>query len=243
MNTATNRTLRRGLLLAMPCLATSLYSEVLVNLDATALPVGPLNLWTNAGSLAGDFAADAGGDPRVETISGVKAVTLAGNADFFIGPIAPAAVTGVNPNRSIEVWAYNPEIAGEETLVSWGRRGGGDGTNLAFNYGNNGSFGAVGHWGAPDIGWNDGGGAPAAGVWHHLVYTYDGGGAPGAGTTRVYADGVLMNSEALGSLSTHAGFPILIGAQSNADAPNAPQGFNSGLSIAKVRVHDVSTLR
>jgi len=111
-------------------------------------------------------------------------------------------------------------------------------TYLAFNYGNNGNFGAVGHWGAPDLGWDNGGGAPAAGIWHYIVYTYDGGGADGVGTTRVYSDGVLQNSEFLGTLNTHDGHAFVIGGQ-NDDAGN-PAGFNSGLSIAKIRVHDVA---
>ena len=59
-----------------------------------------------------------------------------------------------------------------------------------------------------------------------------------AGTTRVYADGVLLNSEVHGNLNTHDGFPFVIGAQNN-DA-GTPAGFNQGLSIARVRVHDVA---
>lgn len=234
MKQRTNLTLCRRLLLTLPCLATSLHAAVLVNLDATALPLGPLPTWTNTGITSGDFTAT--GSPTVANVAGIKAVTFANGADFYSGPVAPSSLAGVNPNRTIEVWAYNPDIVGEETLVAWGRRGGGDGTNLAFNYGNNSAFGAVGHWGGADLGWNNAGGAPAAGVWHYLVYTYDGGGAAGSGTTRVYADGVLQNSEFLGTLNTHDGLPFVIAGQNN-DA-GTPAGFNSGLSIARVRVHD-----
>ncbi len=51
----------------------------------------------------------------------------------------------------------NPSIASEETIVSWGKRGGPEGTNMAFNYGNDGRYGAVGHWGGDtfDVGWID----------------------------------------------------------------------------------------
>ena len=86
---------------------------------------------------------------------------------------------------------------------------------MSFNYGFQNQFGAVGHWGAagPDMGWNDAGGAPQAGVWHHLVYTYDG------QTTRVYSDGVLQNSEALGAgvINTHANLPINLATQIETD--------------------------
>ena len=221
----------RLLLLSLPSLAATLHAGVLVNLDATALPAGPITSWTNTGSLGGSFAAT--GAPAVAVTDGVKGVNLEG--DYFVGPAAPAAVTGVNPNRSIEVWSYNATLTGEETMVAWGRRGGGDGTNIAFNYSTDAGYGAVGHWGAgPDIGWN---GAPAAGVWHYLVYTYDGGGVAGAGTCRVYADGVLKNSEVQGALNTHGPpLPFILGGQN--DPTGNPLVFNSGLTLGRIRVHD-----
>ena len=68
--------------------------------------------------------------------------------------------------------------AGEETILAWGKRGGGCGTNMSFNYGNSPDFGAVGHWCGQDIGWQNPGDpiekVPAPGVWHHLAHTYDG---------------------------------------------------------------------
>ncbi len=216
-------------------LSGSMFAGVLVNLDATALPVGPVSTWSNTGTATGDFTAT--GTPEVTSILGVKGVTLAGNGQYFAGPIAPSSIAGVNPNRSIEAWVYNPAVADEETIIAWGHRGGGDGTNMSFNYGSNGSYGAVGHWGGgPDVGWVTTGGAPAAGTWHYLVYTYDGGGQAGQGTTRVYADGVLMNSEFHGNLNTHDGDPFVVGGQNQSAA--TPGGFNSGFTLARVRVHD-----
>ncbi|MEZ5327160.1 MAG: hypothetical protein R3F19_19090 [Verrucomicrobiales bacterium] len=73
----------------------------------------------------------------VEEIDGVKGVTLDGDSDWYVGPSAPSSVTGAT-SRTIEAWVYNPEIAGEETVFSWGRRGGPDGTNVSFNHGSNG---------------------------------------------------------------------------------------------------------
>ena len=66
---------------------------------------------------------------------------------------------------------------------------------MSFNYGVNGSYGAVGHWGGgPDLGWIDNNntpGAPAANKWHHLVYTFD------EEVYRVYADGQLWNEQSV----------------------------------------------
>src|SRR5688500_11828560 len=196
-----------------------------VNMDATTAAVGTINVITNRGSLGGVFEARgaAATVPRVNIAgsSGARGIQFDGG-DYMqhaatpggaLVP-APAGVVGLDPTRSIEVWAFNPAIADEETLVSWGRRGGPDGSNMSFNYGANANFGAVGHWGAgPDLGWNSGGGAPQAGRWHYLVYTYDG------TTTRVYANGVLQNSEVLGQfvINTHTNTPICLGTQLDAD--------------------------
>ncbi|MDG2125674.1 MAG: PEP-CTERM sorting domain-containing protein, partial [Verrucomicrobiales bacterium] len=135
-------------------------------------------------------------------------------------------------------WVLNPSIATEETVLSWGKRGGGEGTNASFNYGNHGTFGALGQWGAPDMGFDDAGGAPAAGEWHHIAWTFDG------ATTRVYSDGVLLNSEVLapGTINTHGGTPITVGSQfegGSADqAPIFTGALRGTLTVGKVRVHD-----
>ncbi|RFC52265.1 MAG: Concanavalin A-like lectin/glucanases superfamily protein/PA14 domain-containing protein [Verrucomicrobia bacterium] len=235
MNYTNKRSHLRGLLLTLPCLAVSAHAGLLVELNSLTLPLGPIASWENTGTLPGGFTS--AGAPQVTMVDGIKAVTLGGGGDYLVGPIAPDEIGGVNPNRSVEVWAFNPSIAGEETLVAWGNRGGGDGTNFSFNYGADVTWGAAGQWGGgPDIGWNMVGGAPSAGTWHYLVITSDGGGAVGAGTTRVYADGVLRNSEFHGNLNTHLGNNILIGGQNQSLL--VPGGFNSGLSIAKVRIHD-----
>src|SRR5436189_1758186 len=114
-----------------------LEAAVLVNLDATSLPAGNLPTWTNTGSLAGNFASGGAtvpaAGPVTPTAAGggatVNAVTFTGSASFYSGPIAPNGIGGQGA-RSIEVWAMNPATADEESLVSWGHRGGPDGTNL-----------------------------------------------------------------------------------------------------------------
>ena len=132
-------------------------------------------------------------------------------------------------------WAYNPADGrqnAEETAVAWGRRGGPAGSNLTFGYGDHGTWGAVGHWGTPDMPWFPGGSSPDLGQWHHLVYTFDG------STARVYADGELANSESVGILGTHANTTINLAAQNGGGGTlSLTEGQAGSLSLANVRVH------
>ncbi len=221
------------LLAATPTRAALVTAEnLLVDLNAGTTGVGDPS-WANNGSLGGTFAPTNPAGVKLNIFGpldniGVEFDGLSGG-DAYAGPTAPVGITGAG-TRSIEVWAYNPGIVGEETLVAWGRRGGPNGTNLSFNYGNHPVFGAVGHWGAPDLGWGPIV-SPAAGQWHHLVYTYDG------AVTRVYSDGELRNGRQ-DALNTHAGYAINVGAQ-NVDPIGALEAnlrYSGG--IASVRVHD-----
>lgn len=211
-------------------------AAVLVDLDATQLPEGPLSSWKNSGSTAGDFVAPATAIPNVATVGGVKGVTLNGTTQYFTGPAAPVEVTGGGP-RTIEAWILNPAAANEETIFAWGRRGGPNGSNVSFNHGTNPTFGAVGHWGTPDIGWN---GRLVAGRWTYVAYTYDG------ITATVYSDGEVANSEdvALDTWAfdnTDAGnpLPFRVGSQNEANG-NPTGGLRGSMTIAKIRVHDES---
>jgi hypothetical protein len=210
-----------------------------VDVDATALPYGAVASIPNQGTLGGVFqgfsapvSADApGGLARGIQFNGTSYMVLMQSVG---GPriAPPAGLVGVGVTRSIEVWAFNPAVGDEETLVSWGRRGGPDGSNMSFNYGVNAFYGAVGHWGVPDMGWMGSGGAPVAGRWHHLVYTLDG------TTARVYANGVLQTSEAVPSINTHANTGIQLAAQIEPDGVTVTPALRGSLFIAKVRIHD-----
>jgi hypothetical protein len=97
---------------------------------------------------------------------------------------------------------------------------------MAFNFGNNPSFGAATHW-DDDVGW---GTPPTAGPLHHLVYTYS------SNVVRVYIDGVLANTRTLGAaLNTFADEPINIGCQR--DSANGARSFHFTGTINTVRVH------
>jgi len=200
---------------------------LLVDLRAEDLAYGTPTTWTNHGTL-GPFTANGG--PVVEEVAGLKAVTFDG-ASWFDGPSSVPGIEGKG-TRTIEVWVYNPSTIGEETMIHWSHRGGPAGTNIAFNYGNNATWGAVGHWDTPDMAW---GGSvaptPPLGRWWHLAYTYDG------TTARLYANGSPAGEETM-TLNTHPGNIIRIAAQGN-DSGNAPASqFNFTGSIAQVRIHD-----
>jgi hypothetical protein len=204
--------------------------ELLVDLRAEDLPDGTgVTIWPNHG-LLDDFIAE--GTPVVEQVDGVKAVTFDGTS-WFEGPTSIEGIEGAG-TRTIEVWAYNPEIPSEETIVSWSHRGGPTGTNIAFNYGNNGSFGAVGHWSTPDMGWwGTHSPAPAANTWWQLVYTYDGSAA------RVYVNGE-QESVVEVELNTHTGNIIRVAAQADDTGAGVASQFNFTGSIASVRIYDRS---
>jgi hypothetical protein len=201
-------------------------ANLLVELSAEDLPAGVVGPWANTGTLGGTFVP--AGDPEAESIDGIQGVTLDGDGDWFEGPVSVPKIEGASA-RTIAAWVYNPAFVDEETVVAWGRRGGPDGTNMSFNHGAHDGFGAVGHWGAPDIGWNN---EEEAGIWSFIAYTQDG------LTTRVYTNGVLSNSETPITLNTHAGMGILIGAQREPDGVLVNTALVGSLSLARVWIYD-----
>ena len=214
-----------------------------VDLDASTYNNGDTT-WTNAGTGYTNFDVVGGPPTGLDRVDAGDSVQRNGRTPSSDMDIAPDGLVGFNPTRSIEAWVLNPTIASEETIVSWGKRGGGpDGSNMAFNYGNDGRFGAVGHWGGDqfDMGWIDNDpdftvGAPEAYQWHHLVYTFDG------EVTRVYSDGELWNEEETvnnwGDLNTHGDTPIAVASQWEADAVNLTGALKGSMVIGRLRIHD-----
>lgn len=228
-----------------PNLATSTPGAIrpaLVNLDATVLPLGALSFWTNNGTLGGRFT-NSPTIPNLATVQGVKGVTFNGTAHFYTGPAAPAYIAG-NSSRSVEAWIMNPAAADEETIFSWGRRGGNpDGSNCSFNHGLNGTFGAVGHWGAPDVAWGPDAASIANNVkraqWTYVVYVYD----SVSGSATVYSNGTLAHSDVAGPLNTWAvdtlgrPLPFRVASQNEANG-TATAGLRGSMTIAEIRVFD-----
>lgn len=223
------------------CLAAALAgtaaagSPPLVRLDAAGLPFGALVTWPNTGSLAGDFTREFD-TPSVTMVAGVKGVTLDGNNDWYVGPVAPAAVTG-NGSRTIYAWVYNPTDSIEETVVSWGRRGGPAGTHMAFNHGNHGTWGAVAHWDAPDMSWS---GRRELYAWTCIAYTWD----HRASVASTYFNGSLVEVRAMPGLNTHAvatnGQPlrIILGCENRPDGVRDNGQLPGSLTIGRVEIYD-----
>jgi hypothetical protein len=210
---------------------------VFVNIDATTLSPGALsgNDIANSGTLGGvfestntSFIAPAGGVNAL-VLSGTNYLRLmAAHAGALIAP--PLGLVGTNATCSIEVWAFNPQVAGDESIIAWGARAAGQ--NMAFEYGNGTSGGAQHN--AADIAWDPvAGGCPLNNRWHHLVYTFDG------ANQNLYADGVLANSQPV-SFNTATNQGIAMGAQwatAAATFPGATPALAT-LAIARIRVHD-----
>ncbi|MEM7396558.1 MAG: LamG-like jellyroll fold domain-containing protein, partial [Verrucomicrobiota bacterium] len=234
-----------------------------VAVDVRSLPVGPVDAVPNFGVLLGEFVPEDG-DISVQAVEGINALVLDGST-FLRGPVPSEDLVG-NSSRTIEAWVYNEELESEETVISWGRRGGPNGSNIAFNHGFHNNFGAIGHWGGtgPDIGWNpdfqvedeDPGslGQAEEGVWTYIAYTYNNDDT----TTRVYTSGAIdpeaaepslfSNSEDVSigegnvpELNTWAesegGDPLNILIGSQNDASGEPTGnLRGNMAIAKVTV-------
>ena len=218
-----------------------------VNATASGLPDGTVvDTLTNPGS-AGDFTTLIG---QIELTShpananlGALVQGLAFNGDKMVSanPQSSTTMEGNRPYTTM-AWVYNPGFGAEEAIVSWGHRGGPNGSNSGMHQGNNPTFGAVGHWGPADTGWGPSGVGTdinaTANRWAHLAYTWDG------TTESVYIDGELSNSEVHPPLSPHLSFqdgtPTLFALGSESDAGNVnstPIAFSG--TIAKVLVEDV----
>lgn len=175
---------------------------LLVDLDAARLRFGTLEIWPNKGQLGGIFTNN-GTSPEVEIIEPYRAVTFDGNdilqSDFF----APSSLGDTNP-FTIAVWAYNRDVALNESMVNWCDRGDSpaSGQYGTLDWGTNISEGVAYYRYGEDLSYNN---VPSANTWHHIAVTYPGG---DLGTFRVYVDGIednslTINSEAYDMQSGH----------------------------------------
>lgn len=202
--------------------------SLLIDLDAADFKPGS-DRWpqhSDGNALTGDFLAK--GSPTRQPVGGVPAVVFDGDGDYFVGPITTAALHGPRANHSVEVWAYQGNVREQESLVSWGKRWGPDGTYAGFRYGEDPDFGAIGRWGHYEMGFKD---VPKPGRWHHLAYTYDG--------TRqcVYVDGKLDSSAEAGVLDSHDMMPIHLGVEICGDLKLEGLFTHYSGAMRRVRIH------
>lgn len=157
---------------------------ILIDMRASGYTTGGAT-WTNIVATAGSFVAS--GTPRRETVDGAPCVVFDGS-DTFTSPGNPPAILCGNNSVSIEAWVWNGNLRADEPVMVWGTFGTAQRTGRALNYGTDAAAGAVSHSGGAELGWGAGAAPPAAGAWHHLVYTY------GSNVVRCYADGALCFS-------------------------------------------------
>jgi hypothetical protein len=199
------------------------YGTPEISLDASALSAGALTSWANNGAQAGSFSND-GTTVSVGIVDGKNCVTFTGANWMKASFTAPATITG-NHAYTVVAQLYNPAIAGEEAYLTWAQRG----TSprcAQFNFGNATDFGAVTHWGGPDMGFNSG--VPSPNAWHIIAVSFDG------ATENVYVDGALNATEAK-TLNLWSGQPVFLGTSyGNADGSGKGLAFTGSMASLQV---------
>jgi carbonic anhydrase/acetyltransferase-like protein (isoleucine patch superfamily) len=196
--------------------------------DAVNAALTPYTIWTNLGASVGNFTK-SGSVTYTNNVGGTGIPGLlfdGAGARYLSAAMSIADITG-SSDRTLEVWVYNPALAGEETMVSLGDRTG-TRKDCAFNFGNAAAWGAVTHFN-DDVSWG-GKGPPSINAWHHFVYTYD-----GSTGVQIYVDGALWTSDTLaGVLVTPTGDTVNIGCQKPSSAGIPGQYFSGYLNAVRV---------
>ena len=203
-------------------------------MDSRSINLGPLTSWQNSGLAGGSFSPELEA-PVVEEVDGVRAISFNGERDWLVGPAAPESILGNNPH-SIEAWIFNPEVASQESVISWGRQSGTLGGLVSLNHGSQNIYGGVEHWGgAYSAGWNN---TEEEGQWTHIAYSYD-----SAGTSRLYLNSEEVESINHGPLSVYSKdtsdrlLPTVIGAQNEGNGTRN-NSVSASLSMAVIKVYD-----
>lgn len=213
--------------MAWACGEVQVAGGLLVDLAAQDFKLGA-EKWPQRGStgIPGDFVAK--GSPKREMVAGADAVVFDGDGDYFIGPITTAALHAPGAKHSVEIWVYQGNVRAQESVVSWGKRWGPDGTFAGFRYGTDPDFGAIARWVTAESGFAV---VPVPGVWHLLSFTYDG------KEQAVYVDGKLDNKRAVGLLDAHDMLPIYLGGELRGDLQVEGTFIQYSGALAKVRIH------
>ncbi len=139
--------------------------------------------WGNLDGTVGTFRAI--GNPKVETVKGVPAVTFSGNEALDWDLKTRYGLYG-NRDFSIELWALKNEEGGpNQVLAGWGEEKDG----ARFFWGSDST--AYQHCGDVTGKWKT---RPGTGEWQHIVHVYRGGGKENtAGLYQVYVNGELVH--------------------------------------------------
>lgn len=186
-----------------------LNNSLLVAVYAKDLANGVVNAWTNKGTLGGNFVL-VGANKPVAGQNGTYQAAKFANSSMVLSNEAglvfsPSEINGSAANYTVSAWLYSPAMPDQQTYIAWAKRGGPNGSNCEMVYGTNPTFGAAGHWGAPDMAWAT---PPTSGAWHNVIVTWD----STAGLEKAYIAGVLSKTSPVKTLDIAAGLPIVLGA-------------------------------
>jgi Bacterial Ig domain/Concanavalin A-like lectin/glucanases superfamily/PKD domain/Putative Ig domain/Galactose oxidase, central domain/Calx-beta domain len=187
--------------------------------------------WKNSGAL-GDF--DKVGAPTISSdvmSTGYPGVQFNGSSTAFESSAAANLDFSYGSDQTLEVWALNPAVAGNETLVNQGRAIT-PASRLRLSYGptfgvddNSVAVQATDGWTTP----------PAAGVWTHFAVVVTG------ASRSLYINGVLSGTTLQAAGLNHWGDRVLLGAQRNAaGAIDFSEAFNGFINT--VRIHGAAML-
>lgn len=224
---------------------------LLIDLDAQALPEGPVAQWANTGAGGGRFTPGSEKpcwQPEVVTLDGRKGLDFAGKKFLLSSMTTPADLLGGKP-FTVAVRGFCRDVRGlpyEQIVLSWGRRSEG---RAEFGWGWSPKWGAFvagedkkfafGGSITNLDGWHHN--APLLQGWRHIAYAYSGGANP---TLRIYVDGKL-NAQIPVALDIKPGSPICLGgAMTTALEPDWPfGGILSEVAIAGRALSDAEIAR
>lgn len=229
---------------SLPAAAVQIAGNLLINLRAEDYDPATLE-WTQASAtgIPGSFLTAQ--NPQRYPVAGATAVVMDGTGEFFVGPNTTEELHGDNVSHSVEMWVFQGNARAEEAVISWGQRGGPDGTVASFRYGTDSRWGAIARWGQPDMGFEPVADAaanrsvpPPLGTWNLLTFVYN----STTLTQSIYVNGVLNATEIVtnpgSGLNAHDNQPINIGSdrEGNGTITGGDVIPYSG-AINRIRVH------
>ncbi len=160
------------------------------------------------------------------SVAGKPAVVFGGGADeCMVAMSSPDPDITGNGSYSVEAWAFNTNLLDHEILVSWAHRG----TTMRYaglSFGSHATWGAMGHWDWPDMGFDTGN--PSTDAWHHICATFDG------STERVYLDGRLSAIEGKHLNLWEGDYYYVLGAALNGNMNGMEAPFSGAMGAARL---------
>ena len=200
-------------------LAAHAPAAVILELDATTLPAGEISDLQNA-IPGGSWHPNV--PLRVESVAGRPAFVFDGTQTLISGAL-PAEKWDA---FTVEAWVMNPAIERLETVAAICGVKGGMGTE--FNFASSASAGAFRSGFKATTPFET---LPAAGLWHHLAWTY------GGGVLRVFVDGE-RELECPLKVTLPVPMKVHIGASGEVDNKGPRKAFSG--AIGRVKIHNAA---